>query len=183
MGLTGDFAALKKLRRDLADLARPGGKGQTAIGKAVGLEGRKVLQQEFASGEGVAGEWAEKRHGGQALKTKKIPSTITADPTGTGVLFRSVIDWLEAHQEGHTFPPRRASGQLMIFRKGRLVSAARAAKGWVGPKSWRDVISKAHAIGQRVLPARPFFPIDALPPAWVEAVRRGATAVLERLGA
>jgi hypothetical protein len=180
MGLTGDFAALKKLRRDLADLARPGGKGQTAIGKAVGLEGRKVLQQEFASGEGVAGEWAEKRRGGQALKTKKIPSTITADPTGTGVLFRSVIDWLEAHQEGHIFPPRAAGGQVLTFGKnGRLLSEKRARRR----KLVFDVISKAHAIGQRVLPARPFFPIDALPPTWVEAVRRGATAVLERLGA
>jgi hypothetical protein len=176
MPLDGDFNGLRKLERSIADLSKTGGASQAQVARGVISEVRGLLREQFTSGIGPDGSpLTPTVRGRPALVSRKLPQAFTGSPIPGGAAMSLRVEWLEAHQHGHTFPSRQAAGQTMIFRKGKLVSQARAAKGWQGPKSWQDVRSRAHTVGQRVLPARAIVPEGALPPRWAQAVGQGAT--------
>lgn len=181
MPLTTPTAKLRRLRSDVASLATPTGAGQRGLLAGVRTSVKQLLVEEFATGTGPDGAaWQKTAKGEPALVSRKLPTAFTATIESGGVRFQGRVDWLEAHQTGHVFARRQGGGQTMIFRKGKLVSRARAARGWSGPKSWTDVTARAHSIGQRVLPQRQIYPENGLTPRWEDAIGRGLVGGMER---
>lgn len=130
MGMTGGEAQLRALRRNLADLARPGGKAHTEIGRSVAKEVKGVLKTEFADGTAPDGStWTPTKGGKQALLSRKIPSSFVATVMNDDILFASRIPWLNAHQTGHTWPARHAGGGQVFFdANNKFISSERARK-------------------------------------------------------
>lgn len=187
MPFTGDFAGLRQLERSIEGMARPGGPGVKLVLGAMRTAIKGLIKQEFATGIGPDGEWQATKRGRPALLSRQLPKTFVAHIKETGVRFASLVkrDWLLAHQLGHTFTVRHvaAEKQFLTFnRKGRLVRNSRALnkKGEVR-RGVHQTFARAHAVGERVLPAREIYPADGgLTSKWGEAIAGAVTAALER---
>lgn len=179
MGLTGDFGRLARLREAIANLGKPGAAAQFEIARSVIKEVRGVLREQFSKGEGPDGAWQRTARGKPALVSRKLATTFVGAPVNGGAKFRARIPWLLAHHEGHVFPARSSAGHVLYrSRKGKLISAKRAARG----KGAYGTKARAHTVGARVLPARPIYPTrdeSAMPAKWAAAINRGARAALE----
>jgi hypothetical protein len=183
MALTGDFDELRALRASMRELGLTSGRAQRDIAKAVAAEVKGLLKQEFATGEGPDGAWARTVRGKQALQSKRLAAGDFQDkPIEGGVEFVSKVSWLRAHQEGHTWPARSAGGQSLFFNnKGRLLKLGKLSKRVLRVKFVEEKITRKHTVRERVLPARPIIPEGGdMPPAWSEAISRGAEAGVQR---
>jgi hypothetical protein len=187
MPLTGDFAGLARLRRNIEGLASPTGPGQRTLLAAVRSEVKQLLRTEFATSTGPNGPWVPTVRGKPALASKKLAQAFESEVVAGGVRFRGVVnrDWLEAHQEGHTFKSRSvaAAKQFLTFNsKGRLIKAKRALnkKGDV-KRGVHQTFARAHTVGERVLPQRLIAPQGGiLTPSWQAAIARGITNGMQR---
>lgn len=172
MSLTGDFDALKRLERNMAELAQSSGPTQRQLARGVIGEVRNLLREQFTNGTGPDGSPLTPTVSGEpALVSRKLPQAITGSPVDGGAAMSLRIEWLEAHQHGHTFPPRQVAASAANVRNGRFVRVGKKASAIRG--------IRAHVIGPRVLPARPIVPEDGLPQRWVEGVSRGAGVALK----
>lgn len=169
-------AGLRAVRAGLGKIAEP-------IGTAIRRAGHEQLRKEFRESHDPHGQaWQKRRDGGPALVSKKLPTAFTSTRDGATVRFVGRVhnrEWLDAHDQGHTFGPRKVDGRSVILRynaKGRLVRAKRFAK----LKRGRAVFAKAHSIGKRVLPARPIIPRGALPAEWEKAIGLAVEAGLHK---
>jgi len=180
MPLSGDFARLRQVERGLQDLTRTNGRAQRTIGQAVGREVQGLLREQHARGIAPEGTpWPATARGKPALLSRKIPGSFSRSIAAGAVAFRSEIDWLSAHHEGHVFPPRAVADRAVILRfnrKGRLVSERRFKR----LKRGVAVFARAHAIRQRVLPPRPIYPTGSIPSRWATAINRGALEGMQR---
>lgn len=173
---------VRRLRSSLARLARG-----TPILQGIDYEVKKLLKQEFATGEGPYGPWQKTARGRQALQSKRLPTAFksTIGPSGLRYVAKSRRDFLEAHQQGHIFPARHreANKQFLTFNKfGRLIKNSKALnkKGKVRAGVFQT-FARAHTVGKRVLPQRRIAPEGTdLPPSWEAALERGATYGMNR---
>jgi hypothetical protein len=186
VGLTGNLAALRALRRSLLDLAKPDGRTVKDVGKNVAGEIDEVLREQFATGVGPDGEWDRTRRGRPALVSSKLAAAFRSR-LDRGVLryvARTPRNWLAAQHEGHVFPARKvaALSHYMNFNsKGKLVAARRVVRKDGTPKRGSyQRFAAGHTVRERVLPARLLYPTGALPAKWSNAISRGVGAVITR---
>jgi hypothetical protein len=175
------LSAIEKLIRDIGD---PSGEFQTRYVAKVVASVREILREEFATGEGPYGKWQPTASGKPALISKKLPQAFTGEPAPGGAVFYSRIPWLRAHHTGHVFAARTVgeNKQFLSFSKqGKLVAERKIfnRKGEVKKGAYQR-FARAHAIGKRVLPARPIYPNPgrALPEKWARAIGKGAEEIL-----
>jgi hypothetical protein len=184
MPLTGDFMNIRQFENSLRDLARTGGGSQREIGFQVIKQVRGVLKEEFASGEGPESEWQRTVRGQKALISKKLPQDFFGVIIPGGVFIGSRVPWLQAHQEGFTFPERQVAKEthyLTFNKKGRLIKKSRTLnkKGEV-KRGVYQTFAKAHTVGGRELPARPIYPEGAIPEKWAKAINEGAEIAMTK---
>jgi len=173
MPLTGPFKRLPAMAREIEKLGKPGSPAQKAIAKAVVVEVRAVLTEQFATGTGPDGrEWKRTKRGKLALVSRKLPYDFRGVPVAKGASFFSRIPWMIAHHRGHTFPKRTQT--LTFSAKGKLLSAKRQARA-------RLVFDVAANVGPRVLPERPTYP-ERVTDRWGKAINKGADAALGEIG-
>jgi len=186
MPLTGDFAKLKKLQRNMHDLSKTGGRSQAEVARGVGREVKGVIREQFASGSGPYGAWQQTVRGKPALLSKKLPNDYKATPVPGGVVVMpSRAKWLIAHHEGHVFSARSVGAEqnfLTFNRAGRLIKASRALNKKTGAvrRGVFQIFAKAHNVGPRTLPARPIYPEGAIPTKWAVAINAGAAQGMQR---
>jgi hypothetical protein len=208
MGLSGPFERLEQLQRQLVALGRPGSSAQRAVGQAVAKRLKAQIKHQFATGTGPDGapQLARKKDGRPGLVSRKLGNAVKVQVTDQGLVGSSKVDWLEAHQHGHTWPPRRAQGQrLMQDARGRFMSFSRFVHlasvstrfqngAWDGyaqrtrEGSWRYVAARVraavHMVGSRILQPRLVYPEGALTSPWAhaiaEGIRDGLTAFFQR---
>src|SRR5690349_19485394 len=183
MALTGDFNEVSAVRASMRELGLTSGRAQRDIAKEVAKEVRGLLRAEFASGEGTEGAWARTVRGKQALQSKRLAGGDFQDTAiPGGVEFVSKIDWLQAHQEGHTWAAREAGGQsLFLNEKGRVLRLGKLSKRGLRVKFVEEKVARQHTVGERELPARPIIPEGSdMPAAWSDAISRGAEAGVKR---
>lgn len=186
MGLTGNFAGVRALRRAVRDLSQPDGRAVQDIAKGVKAEVDEVIREEFASGDGPDGPWQKTARGKAALVSRKLPNAFRARFDQGVLQYTAKVPrgWLLTQHEGHTFPARKVAAlkhYLSFNSKGRLVAERRLfnKKGELR----RGAIQRfagAHTVGQRVLPPRPLYPTGSLPSKWSNAIARGANVGLTR---
>ncbi len=183
MGLKGDVAGLKKLRREIEDLANPKGRAQAEIARNVIREVRGVLKQEFAAGEGPYGPWDLTKQGKPALISRKLPQDFKGAVIPGGALFYGRIPWLIAHHEGHTFPARQVAANksfLTFNARGRLIKASRALnKKGQAKRGVTQTFAKAHTVSARTLPPRPIYPTRGMPAKWSGPISRAGLAGMQ----
>ena len=179
MPITGDLARLSRLAEGMKEYADPESRARLEMAGAVATAVKTLVRAEFSEGIDPSGAaWARTKGGRQALQSKKLAPSVKSYPTATGVLFESRIPWLQAHQEGHTFPARAAVSREALInpRSGRFISATRAAK----MKFVLVAAPKAHTVKARVLPARPVFPDEtSLPERWQLAAESAVGGVVK----
>lgn len=182
MPMTGDVAGVRRLRADMAQLARG-----TDLLRGIDREVKGLLKEEFEKGEGPYGPWQDTVRGKQALQSRKLPTAFRSTIGTTGLRYsaKSKRDLLAAHQEGHIFPARKreANQQFLTFnKKGKLIKNSRALNKKGEVKSGvHQTFAKAHIVGERELPQRQIVPEGSdLPPPWEQAVERGAEGGMMR---
>lgn len=172
MPLTSPDAALRKLQRSMNQLVTG-----PALLRGVQGEVKKLLADEFRSSVGPDGAaWQQTVRGTPALVSRKLANVFTSEIAARAVSFHGRLDWLEAHQEGHTFAARAAGGQALIFgRDGKLVRSSAVKK----QSFVFDRTARPHQVGKRVLPQRQIYPAG-LTPRWESAIGRGLAVGMER---
>jgi hypothetical protein len=181
MPLDGPFEQLRRLRRNVVELANAGGRPQRDLATAVSREIKGVIREQFTRGEGPDGPHPRRVDGKPALVSKKLPGDFEARVLPGGVLWvrPSRAPWLRAHHEGHVFPPRRAGGQVLTFDKnGRLLRQSRIKK----QRFVFDRVARAHAIRARVLKRRPIYPDPnrPFPSKWAVRINAASSMVMAR---
>lgn len=180
MALTGDFAAMQRLRDRLesADVQRD-------AAHAVVIGGRALMRAEFASSTDPSGDpWVETTRGVAALASKNLQNVVGGVVVGDDeAAFSSGVDWLGAHNAGHEFPARTGGGQSTFFdRAGRKIKMGALSKRALKMKFIEERVAAHHRVGARVLPRRQIRPDGGapLPPAWAEMVRQAAAGAMKR---
>jgi hypothetical protein len=181
MGLQAPSEKLQAIQRSMESLAQPDGAAHKTILRGIKQQVQLVLKTQFQTSTDPSGQTYEPTVDGKpALASKKLPSLFQFQIEGGFVrgVAKSKRDMMTALHEGHIFASRQvAAGQVNRFNaKGKLVSASRFEK----LKRGKATFSKAHSIGQRVLPPRPIIPEgNELPPLWDSAVRAGVTVGMQ----
>jgi hypothetical protein len=177
VSLTGDFAGLRKLGRGMVGLAAPGGAGNDLLLAAVSGEVKGLLKEQFAQGTDPSGDPLELTKRGQpALVSKKLPGAFTSRIDQGAVRFFGRVgrEWLDAHQLGHSFPPRAGGGQSLFFNEsGHLLRLGALSKRGLRTKFVSERVARQHVVGRRVLPKREMYPAGGLTPRWSDAIERG----------
>ncbi len=155
MGVAGDFAALAKIRGQVARLPV---RGKERILQACAQEGRLLVEQGFEAGRAPSGApWAPVRRGGQPLRdTGRLLASLTPRVTGGGFVIETTVRYADVHQRGATIASKK---------KGRSLGTPKA--GWFGVRV--------------TIPARPFLPEDGLPGAWEVRLVEAASDALQVL--
>lgn len=176
---TGTFDRLRRLRRNVVELANAGGQPQRQIAKEAQKDVKQLLREQFAEGRGPDDPWERTADGEPALVSKKLPSDFEAQirPGGLLRVQPSRATWLRAHHEGHVFTTRQGGGQVLTFNKsGRLVKRARISR----QKFVFDRVARKHTVGRRVLKPRPIYPNDiAASPRWSTRIRAGQARAMK----
>lgn len=173
MPITTPTAALQKAGRTLMSAPE-------ALAKAISKAAREQLKGEFKDSHDPDGNhWPARVDGKPALRSKRLPGAFTSTWQDDSVKFSGRVerDWLEAHDQGHTFAARNVDARQVRLRfnaKGRLVKSKRFEK----LKRGRAVFARAHAVGGRVLPPRKIVPGDSLPSSWQTALKFAALGAL-----
>ncbi len=96
--LRGDFSALARLERELAELGKPASRIRATVARAAIVHGRDLLKEQFSKGTDPAGaRWKLTKRGRPALVSKKLPKTLVGRPRGDGVEFYFRVPWLRAY--------------------------------------------------------------------------------------
>jgi len=211
MSVSGNpYGVLKRaLRRTIAE--------KLEVHRAVAVAVKGLIVDQFNFGidpYGKSQPWAKGK--GSGLMSTKLGRAIGVKPDATGITGigelkssgqsrrrkaqgkpapppRPRRQWLNAHQEGHVFPPRTVQGQRRFFdAKGKRVSAPRfkalATKSTrrvtIGAREdyWQETKNRArlkgrilnvraHSIRQRVLPVRLIYPVNRLGDRWGGAIK------------
>jgi phage gpG-like protein len=106
MPVTGDFAELAKLQRQLRRL---GTEGMRRVSKQVSLEAQSLVTEGFASGVSPSGSaWAPVRRGGQPLRdTGRLLASLIPKDTGKGFVLSTNVAYAAVHQYGATVQAKR----------------------------------------------------------------------------
>lgn len=205
MAFVGDFRNLRNLSERVADLARAGSKARKDISNGVGLAVRYQIQVQFATGTGPdAREWTRTKRGKLALVSRKLPQDFAWRAESAGLIFYSRVPWLRAHHDGHRFPAHNAAArsaavdaigsrfvkfkELRRALRTKNVERIDSDRGSLWVKKFknkskllvRSITIREHAVGARILPARPIYPTGKIPEAWAVAMNRGAQAGFEK---
>lgn len=195
--MKGDFARLRQFERELRDLAAPEGRAQRSINIGAASAVHGLIKDEFSTGAGPYGAWKEKKRGGAALVSRKIPQNFFVIAIPGGVYAFSRVPWLEAHHEGHVFAKRDVAGnkQYLSFNaKGKLVSESRIFKRGIGParegeqfrtlrRGAYQTYARAHSVGERVLAQRKIYPDQGtMPDKWGSKINAAADDRLRKWG-
>lgn len=184
MGLTGSGAAqLRSLAKRLDALGQKGGPVEQRMIREAGRAVRQVQAQSISAGESPYGDrWPLNRNGEQAFaRSKRIRGAFGVQEALGKVRIYGRIDWLEAHQTGHVFPPRSQSQRFARIR-GRFVSFARARRRKRGVSYGQFSASYR----RRVLPQRQLLPTvrQGMPDTWARRINAITTDAMRRaLGA
>lgn len=106
MPLTGDFAALARLRRGMGQLASRGAREVSAAATAVAAA---KIDQGFASGRSPDGAaWAATKSGNPPLRrTGALQASARPRDTGRGLRVRTSLPYAAVHQFGGRHTPAR----------------------------------------------------------------------------
>lgn len=183
MGLTGDFAGLRKLQRKLTGLARGGAEQKQVLGGIRG-EVRGLLKEQFAQGIGPDGAKLQPTARGKAaLVSRKLPGAFQSR-IDRGILRftgKTKRDLLSALDEGHVWTVGQHQKFMTFDRRGRLVRNDKILNKKTG-KQKRGYYQRFSAAHERVLPARPIRPVGELPTRYQAAIGRAMASSLERWG-
>ena len=163
------------MAREIEKLGKPRSDVRDKIARAVVVEVRGVLREQFGNGTSPDGTpWQVTKRGKPALLSKKLPQDFAGVPTDVGASFFSRVPWLKAHHDGHVFPART---QVLTFnQKGKLARRSKKVfdiatrKGRHIGKFVFDVVAP---IKSRILPERPIYPRARMTEKWGAAVNRG----------
>lgn len=155
MPLTGNFAELRNLQRKFVDLATPGSDGERAILGAVKRRLKPVLAKQYRGGQPIdGGAWKARKAGGPALQSRKLGSAVRITRRNGGVVVVYMVDWLRAHDEGHTYKSRDRLYLKTYSVTGELLSRRKAKKR----TAVYDVPTVRHRVKEWTLPARRQYP-------------------------
>lgn len=154
MPVTGDHAALAKLRRQLARLGTEGAK---RVSTQCAAEAQLLVAEGFQRSVSPSGQaWAPVTRGGQPLRdTGRLAASVVAKPTGRGFAVGTGVVYAPTHQFGAT------------VRAKRVRSLGTPKKGFFGASV--------------TIPARPFLPDDSapLPAPWQARIDEAAREALD----
>lgn len=154
MPVTGDHAALAKLRRQLARL---GPEGSKRISAQCAAEAQFLGAEGFQRGVSPGGQaWAPVARGGQPLRdTGRLASTLVAKPSARGFTLGTGVVYAPVHQFGAT------------VRAKKVRSLGTPARGFFGASV--------------TIPARPFLPDDGapLPASWQARIDEAAREAID----
>ena len=172
MPLTGNFAELRNLRRKVVDLATPGSDSEKTIIGAVKRRLKPVLAKQYRGGQPITGgTWKARKAGGPALQSRRLGSAIRIMRRIGGVVVVYMVEWLRAHDEGHTYRSRDQSYLKTYSVTGELLNKRKAKKR----TAVYDVPTRVHRVKEWTLPARRQYPRSITAPMH-EAIASGFRA-------
>lgn len=158
--LTGDDAALRAM---IAKAKKIGGALTLKIlSKRLGDEARRRAVDSFTTSTSPEGEaWAPLKHrkGKPLVKTGRLSRSIKVRASSKGFTLYSTAPYAVIHQRGASLKER-----MQARTRGGRFKSKKAAD-----KQKRGAVRVGH-IAASSIPARPFFPRDALPTSWRESL-------------
>lgn len=128
MALRGPFSEVRRLRRQLAELARPGSTAQRQVMAGVVPVVKQLFAEQFKSGTDPSGAVHKPRVDGKpALVSEKLArGALKVEVVGTGLVAapktKHIGDILTTQDEGHVFAPQ----SVTQFRlRGKTATASR----------------------------------------------------------
>lgn len=194
MGVTGDFAQLKKIAEGMGALANK--TNMKGLARALGAEALAMLKHGFADGRDPYGnKWAPthvveakgfsmRSIGSKAsmhkplIDTGRLRNSFSARPAGDGFEIGTNVMYAEFHQYGTDGRKKALSRRFLQNARGRFISAAKAAKAKKVVK-FGTVTFKA---GTGKIPARMFLPVaDRGLGTWGEFLEKAAVRYFRSL--
>lgn len=187
MPVTGAYAKLGKVVAELAALgdAKTMEMAGRNVGQAVLSEVQLGFRNEVSPNDvpWVKRKRPRKRNkgAGKLLRdTGRLGNSLTAVTSGTEVIIGTNVEYAPYHQfgtRGRNFVQKHVRLQA-VNQKGKFLSKKKAAKRKAGSIAFRLIEFQA---GGGKLPARPFLPLDELPPRFERAVAETIVEVLKRV--
>jgi hypothetical protein len=173
--LTGDTRALQALARNLKALGTPGSPLERRWSATVREPFKPAVQAMYSEGAGPDGPWKPTVKGRQPFTGRRMPQMVAVKRVPGGFVVAWRRGWMLAQDEGHVFAARRQAQASRFFDKnGRRIGLGSLNRRALRLKFVEERTTASHAVGQRMLPARPQQPRGRMPEAWGAAVNRGA---------
>lgn len=200
------YAVLKKaLNKTVSD--------RMAMTRAMAGAVKQAIKDQFAFGVDPYGKpQPERVDGNEAFVSKRLGNAVRVTPVADGVQGlgelkenksgRARRQWLDAHQQGHTFPARNVSAGSVAFNARGQRIKLRRLKGVLGKATkrvtlgereayWREqkrsarllgrtVAVRAHTVKQRVLKVRLIYPNAGIGARWGGRIKTATSAALAK---
>jgi phage gpG-like protein len=180
--VTGDFAKLADMVKDIRELASSSAKAR--LNKNLAQEARNQMVQGFIEMQDPYGiTWAKTKRGGQILrKTTRMMNSVRAEADENSFRLATDVVYAAVHQYGAKIAPhsRVQAQSRAVNRKGKFISWKAAAK-LKRPPNVR-VMKRATFANGITIPQRQFLPGDGkIGPIWMNAFRSVVSVHMAKL--